>query len=296
MQEFLEKCVVSYWRKKQKDWFLIFIFLSLFLHIGVLLPVFLKDSHSVKETSVDDHLVFIDDPFHQQVVTQKEFNQMEPAKPSRYLSEQDKAVEKEVQAVMKGLFHQARQASVNPAPTDLKKIQRQLSSLSEELSNTIEAPLKLELNESGKLSQTPDFLPGVESGSHTLLNTKEFTYYSFFVRMKEQLYWRWLKYFKRDHSASLISLAQERQRLFSTYLYAVLSSDGEMQDLMVVDSSGSEVADTAALHAFLSAAPFPNPPGGLVEADGFIHIRQSFHIYVGSSVAENSFSKHTEQL
>ena len=282
--------------KKQKSWFLPFIFLSLFLHIGVLLPVFLKDSHSTKETSVDNHLVFIDDPFHQQIVTQEEFNRLEPAKPSRYLSEQDKAVEKEVQAMMKGLFHQARQAAANPVPADSKKIQRQLSSLSEELSNTIKAPLELELDELEKLSQTSDFLPGVKLGSHTLLNTKEFTYYSFFVRLKEQLYWRWLKYFKRDHSDSLISLARERQRLFSTYLYAVLSSDGEMQDLMVVDSSGSEVADTAALHAFLSAAPFPNPPEGLVEADGFIHIQQSFHIYVSSSVAENPFSKHTEQL
>ena len=288
---------MPYWVKKQKQWFLFFIFLSLLLHVSVLLTVFLMDSHSIKEASVDNHLVFVDHPLHQQVVTQEEFNQLKPAKPSRYLSEQDKAVEKEVQAVMKGLFHQARHPSANPVQASSQKIQRQISSVSEELSNTIKAPLELKLNESGtKLSQTSDFLPGVALGSHTLLNTKEFIYYSFFVRMKEQLYWRWLQYFKRDHSSSLVSLAREKQRLFSTYLYAVLSSDGEMQDLMVVDSSGSEVADTAALHAFLSAAPFPNPPEGLVEADGFIHIRQSFHIYVSSSVAENPFSKHTEQL
>ncbi len=284
--------------KKQKNWFLIFILLSLLVHFTILLTIFLIDFSPVEKTATNNHLVVVDYPFHQQVVTQKDFNQLEPTQPSRYLSEQDKAVEKEVQAVMKGLFHQARHVSQDLLVESIpKKMERQLSSMSEELLQTIKAPLELKLNELGtKLSQTPDFLPGVKLGSHTLLNTKEFIYYSFFVRMKEQLYWRWLQYFKKDNSASLISLAQDKQRLFSTYLYAVLSSDGEMQDLMVVDSSGSEVADSAALHAFLSAVPFPNPPDGLIEEDGFIHIRQSFHIYVSSSVAENPFSKHTEQL
>jgi len=283
--------------KKQKKWFLFFIFLSLLLHVSVLLPVFLVDSPSTEGTSGSNYSVLIDYPLHQQVVTQEEFNQLEPVKPGgRYLSERNKSVEREVQAVMKGLFYQARHTSTDSAQASSKKTQRQLNFVSEELSNTIEAPLELELSESGKPSQTPDFLPGVKFGSHTLLNTKEFTYYSFFVRVKEQLYWRWLQYFKKDHPSSVISLAREKQRLFSTYLYAVLSSDGEMQDLMVMDSSGSEVADTAALHAFLSAAPFPNPPAGLVEADGSIHLRQSFHIYISSSMAETPFSKHTEQL
>ena len=289
---------MSQWIKKQKNWFLIFSLLSVLVHFTILLIVSFIDFSSVEKTSRDNHLVFVDYPFHQQVVTQKDFNQLEPAQPSRYLSEQDKAVEKEVQAVMKGLFHQAKHASKAPVESSSKKkLERQLSSVSEKLLQTIKAPLELQLNELGtKLSQTPDFLPDVELGSHTLLNTKEFTYYSFFVRMKEQLYWRWLQSFKKDNSASLMLLAQEKQRLFSTYLYVVLSSDGEMQDLMVVDSSGSEVADSAALHAFLSAVPFPNPPAGLVEEDGFIHIRQSFHIYINSSIAENSFSKRTEQL
>ena len=287
---------MSQWIKKQKNRFLIFILLSSFVHIAILLIMSLINIRSLEKDSIDNGLVFVDYPLHQQVVTQKDFNKMEPVEPSRYLSEQNKTVEKEIQAVMKGLFHQAEHSSKDPI-VDSQQVKRQLSSVSEDLSKIIKAPLELKLDESGtKLSQTPDFLPGVELGSHTLLNTKEFIYYSFFVRMKEQLYWRWLQYFKQDNSSTLISLAREKQRLFSTYLYVFLSPDGEMQDLMVTDSSGSELADSAALHAFLSAAPFPNPPGGLVEEDGFIHIQQSFHIYVSSSVVENPFSKDTKPL
>ena len=48
------------------------------------------------------------------------------------------------------------------------------------------------------LSSTMDFLPGVEFGSHTLLNTKQFMYYSYFSRMKDQLSWRWKRLFKEE--------------------------------------------------------------------------------------------------
>ena len=225
----------------------------------------------------ENHLVLITDPQHQQIVSQEDFNVLPLEKKTRYLSRADKAVEKEIQAMMQGLFHQ----SYHKEPSKREAGKKNTGSLFFAAENTSK------LNTGSlfsSLSKTPDFLPGVEIGSQTHLNTKEFLHYSFFSRMKEQLYWRWTQYFKKEKPFLLQNMRQESRGIFSTYLYVFLSPDGEMQDLQVANSSGSEFADSAALHAFLASAPFPNPPPGLVEEDGFIHIQQSFHLYIAPPI------------
>jgi protein TonB len=44
----------------------------------------------------------------------------------------------------------------------------------------------------------------------------------------------------------------------------------------VVGPSGLTDLDDAAVEAFRAAAPFPNPPNGIVEGDGLIRIRWDF--------------------
>ncbi len=271
------------------------VLFSLFLHS----PLLFLPERSSPDHKDEEEIVFVDYPDHQQIVSQKNFNKIKPEKYSSYLSRENKRVEKETQAMLKGLFYQsewpkAGQATgKNPPPTH-----REISSLPQQMTKPVQMDIAevtgvFSRGHADKLSRTMDFLPGVAPGSHTLLNTREFTYYSYFSRMNEQLYWRWVQYFRRELPASLIrrNSKRKRQRLFSTGLYVHLSPQGEVQDIRVIKSSGAEDIDSAALHAFLSAEPFPNPPGGLVEEDGYIHVRQSFHLYVSPSKDENLFSK-----
>ena len=279
------------------------------------------------QTEETDHLILVEYPAHQQIVSQKTFNKTPPKKYTPYLSQADKTVEKETQAVLKGLFYQAgnssseiatqnqAQKSLNQALQkqrkshaqkgipSMKRGDRGLASLADKKGLkkegfvVAEGGLQMEVFQGGsgeslQLSRTMDFLPGVEAGSHTLLNTRQFIYYSYFSRMKEQLYWRWVQYFKTEAPVvAFLSKPYRKKRVFSTTLYVYLSREGEVQDIRVTKSSGAEEIDSAALHAFLSAEPFPNPPKGLIEEDGFIHIKQSFHLYVTPSSVHNLFSE-----
>ena len=273
---------------------------SLFIHIvffALLLKAPTSQDLSLEEES---EVVFVEYPAHHQIVTQKTFNKVPPKSSHSYLSQADQSVEKETQAMLKGLFYQAPA----PAPASLsgrsEKKQspsvRDISSVSAHSPEglTTSVPVQVDLGERGfaphfpEPSRTMDFLPKVEPGSHTLLNTREFKYYSYFARMKEQLYWRWTELFREESSVLSARLKrQKRQNIFHTSLYVYLSPDGEIQDISVVKSSGVESIDSIALYAFLRSAPFPNPPAGLVEEDGYIHIRQSFHLHIQPSVFEN---------
>lgn len=301
-----------YHKKKQLNPFLFALFCSLLIHSPLVLLYWTSPSSNTKQIE-EENLVLVEYPVHQQIVSQKNFNNIIPKTQTPYLSQANKAVEKETQAMLKGLFYQAKTENLNPAakkmPIEIRQLQvdkhikRQISSIKPVLLDKIAEPIqtdiaKIEYNDffqqprKPDLSRTMDFLLGVEIGSHTLLNTKEFTYYSYFSRMKEQLYWRWTQYFKTELPLTSIRLINgNRKSLFSTSLYVYLSPDGEIQDIRVVKSSGAEDIDSAALHAFLSAAPFPNPPKGLVEEDGHIHIKQSFHLYINSYLSEYQFSK-----
>jgi protein TonB len=299
-------------KKTKLSPFLFAIFCSLLAHSPLLLLYWAPRAKTIKQP--EESLVLVEYPVHQQIVSQEAFNNTVPKKQTHYLSQANKAVEKETQAMLKGLFYQAKtqnaQTSVRKALNKNQKpknntlpIQRQLSSLSPSVLDVIEEPIKINITElkhmdfsqqpkSQDLSRTMDFLPGVETGSHTLLNTREFIYYSYFSRMKEQIHWRWSQYLQTELPLTAFTLNHgNRQKIFSTSLYVYLSIDGEIQDMRVVKSSGEDNIDSAALHAFLSAAPFPNPPTGLVEEDGYIHIKQSFHLYINSFTSADLFSR-----
>ncbi|HPI41531.1 MAG TPA: TonB family protein [Pseudobdellovibrionaceae bacterium] len=49
-----------------------------------------------------------------------------------------------------------------------------------------------------------------------------------------------------------------------------------MVKVQVIGDSGIQDLDDAAIEAFKAAAPFPNPPKGVVENDGTVQIRWDF--------------------
>lgn len=282
--------------------FPLYFLASALLHLALwLLIQQVSPSEGRGPSSVEVAIVYPD--IQNTLVSQQDFNHQKPKGPA-YLSRHNQVVHQQTQAMFKGLFHQAEEPLLQPPAS------RALASSSgerEERGFLLKKPAASEeglfpggisagssswrvTKQTGPHSQTTDFLLGVEYGSHTLLNTKEFIYASYYNRMKEQLYWSWSRYLKaEDHLFVQISQKQGRGRksFFVTRVLALLSPEGDVQDVQVVSSSGEEDLDTAALHAFLEAEPFPNPPPELVGAEGHIPIRKSFYIYVSPPVVQN---------
>lgn len=140
-----------------------------------------------------------------------------------------------------------------------------------------------ENNGTGKdASKTNDYIKDVNVGLETLLNTREFKYYSYYNRIRKQLSQHWegrvreklSKLFKEGRSPA----ATNKDRV--TKLMIVLNDAGTLVRVQVLSDSGVRDLDEAAIEAFRAAAPFPNPPEGIVESDGTVKIRWDFVLEV----------------
>jgi TonB family protein len=133
------------------------------------------------------------------------------------------------------------------------------------------------LDENGNPSMTDDHIQNVEKGMQTLLSTREFVYYAYYNRIKDALRQHWepnvrekVKIIYRQGR----TIASSKDRV--TQVLVTLNPDGELVKVEVLTQSGVMDLDSAAVEAFRQAAPFPNPPKGMVEADGTIKIRWDF--------------------
>ena len=125
----------------------------------------------------------------------------------------------------------------------------------------------------------PDHVEGVEEGDATFLNTREWKYASFFVRLKKSLGDTWdpvgaLR--KRDPSGEIYAW---RDRY--TLLSVTLRPDGGIADVYVQQSSGVDFLDHEAIAAFRRAQPFPNPPSGMQDENGLIRFNFGFFVETG---------------
>lgn len=126
-------------------------------------------------------------------------------------------------------------------------------------------------------SQTLDYIDGIDPGLETLLSTKEFVYYSYFSRIRNQLNQHWgpkvrervQKMYKQGRT-----IASADNKI--TKLLITLDQKGHIHRVQVIGDSGVRDLDEAAVEAFRAAAPFPNPPQGMVDEDGYIKIRWDF--------------------
>lgn len=126
-------------------------------------------------------------------------------------------------------------------------------------------------------SQTTDYLKDVDKGMETLLSTREFVYYTFYARIRRQLNQHWGGKVREKISKLLKegrSIASTEDHI--TKLLITLDRGGKLVKVQVVSDSGVRDLDQAAIEAFQEAAPFPNPPAGIIEKDGTIKIRWDF--------------------
>jgi len=121
-----------------------------------------------------------------------------------------------------------------------------------------------------------DALRNIREGSHTVLATREFKYFSYYNRIKDMLRQHWKPMVERQmaHLSKKGKTIQEAE--FTTRVQVLLDEKGLIQNVTRSDSSGIEELDIAAMQAFKQAAPFPNPPQGLIEKDGFVRIQWEF--------------------
>jgi TonB family protein len=235
------------------------------------------------------------EPPSQQVVEQDEkpVNKETPEN-TKFLAQHNQKVLNETVAAHRGEFKNLKQkqkpgekATKKQASTSQdKKPFNPLSDLNEQFKNKQLSEIgknyedrekaKAE-SQGGDTSQTTDYVKNVDQGLETLLNTKEFKYYTYFNRIRRQLSQHWEPNV-RDRLSKMFrqgrSIASDVDKV--TKLLITLNAEGQLVKVQILSDSGVNDLDEAAVDAFRSAAPFPNPPMGIVDADGTVKIRWDF--------------------
>jgi len=128
----------------------------------------------------------------------------------------------------------------------------------------------------GATASTDDRLNGVEDGERTILSTREYRYFSYYHRIKELL----RQYWKPTVERKLYKLWEKGKSVSEeemvTRVLVLLNPEGKIEKISRVTSSGFGELDEAAIEAFHRAGPFPNPPRGIIDDDGFVRIRWDF--------------------
>jgi protein TonB len=240
-----------------------------------------------------------------QVVEQKDQINDELDEKTRFLSAFNQHVEKQTRAEQSGKFNNTAKGG-NKKEEGVKADQEKLdntSKVDKEVAKKQKAPSEdgdlpdlkdlspkfvldpgqksADSKENGDPSRTDDYLQDVKNGMQTLLSSREFVYYTYYSRIKDAIRQHWepdvrerVKIIYRQGR----TIASAHDRI--TQVLVTLNSKGELIKVDVLNESGVEQLDSAAVEAFRSAAPFPNPPKGMVEADGTIKIRWDFVLEV----------------
>jgi TonB family protein len=125
-----------------------------------------------------------------------------------------------------------------------------------------------------------DHLEGVEAGDETALSAKRWVYASFFNRLKRQVAINWnpADVWRRADPTGTVHGFKTRV----TEVRVSLSTTGAVAKVVVTSPSGVGELDDEAVRAVRAAAPFPNPPEGLVK-DGQIVFAFSFFFEMGGA-------------
>lgn len=130
-----------------------------------------------------------------------------------------------------------------------------------------------------------DYLRNVDEGDKTLLNRKKSRYWSFMQRVEQQVEQEWApheEYRRRDPHGKVYGVKDRY-----TNLHITLNGDGTLRKLFVSKPSGLDFYDDEAVRAVRAAAPFPNPPEGLKDANGLIHFSFGFYFAINSGAGRS---------
>lgn len=119
------------------------------------------------------------------------------------------------------------------------------------------------------------FLEKLKKGSELKVNAQFFDYGSFINRMREKLAQRW-------NPQKTVRPEMYSQRVVQMEVAVVLSSEGEIIELYVLNGSRFSAYDEEVLRSLREAAPYPNPPKSLIQADGQVYMPWNFTLRMDS--------------
>lgn len=280
--------------------FSVFLLISIVVHIAFYFSVYFSPTPPPKKEVIEVAYVTPNENAqkpteipekNRQIVDQDDqaLNNETPDK-DYYLSKNNQKVAKETIAKDKGEFKNSKmkksaqvspvqQQSTPPTPPARKlETFNPMSDMSakfkEKSFNTMASAAP---SSSATASQSQDYLKNVSYGVETVLNTKEFKYYTYFNRIRRQLSEHWEPTVREKLSKMFRqgrSIASNEDR--TTKLLIILDTKGVLVKVQLVSDSGVKDLDEAAIESFRSAAPFPNPPKGIIESDGTVKIRWDF--------------------
>lgn len=282
-----------------------FLILSILFHgIAMIVSVWIKEintassSQSKKET-VSIEIVDVDKSVadklkknrnllkNKRIVDQDKINnEIDPK--TDLLSSHNQRVLKETVAKNHGRFQNKKQQQERKERVDLQKSINPSAPLPKDLFGTYKSSLAKTLEkqqknefqqkqEGDETSRSRDYLPDKSEGLETLLSTREFVYYSYYTRIRNQL----SEYWEPKIKQKVLKLFKQGRRLASTEdhitkLQIVLDAKGLLVKVQILGASGVQDLDEVAIEAFRAAAPFPNPPKGIIESDGTVKIEWDF--------------------
>ena len=121
------------------------------------------------------------------------------------------------------------------------------------------------------------YIKGLKEGETSALNTKEFVFFSYFERVRRQLDQTWQP-MVRSQIERIYKGGRHlaTQTDFTTRTMITINSRGDIVRVQLLQESGALDLDDAAINALNKAGPYPNPPKGLLDADGKAQIRWDF--------------------
>jgi TonB family protein len=129
----------------------------------------------------------------------------------------------------------------------------------------------------GETVRGGEYITGLKEGETSALNTKESIFFSYFDRVRRQLDSAW-EPILRENIAHIFKVGRRlaSNTDYSTEVLITLNARGEIKNVQIIEESGTHDLDQAALDALNKAGPYPNPPKGLVDATGMVHMHWNF--------------------
>lgn len=248
-------------------------------------PTHSKPASPMKVKIIDDQ---DDRRFKKQIVQSDESPSETKPNNSRFLSDKDRTFDRETVARKIEKFNRGGkgQAGEDLSLADLAAFSKDHNPLKEGAKALAQAakrkPAKSgqqqgDPNQTG-VSATNDFVEDVPLGDTTYLNTTEYKYYGFFLRIRQKLEQFWGRSI-HEKAASLLKAGRQvaSDSNLITSLEVTLNEMGEIVGIAIKGTSGIKELDDAAVESFNDAGPFPNPPKGLIE-NGLVKVEWGFVI------------------
>lgn len=205
-------------------------------------------------------------------------SEAEPAeaepKPDSFLSDQNRITRKETVARSEG---GGGGITALPKPKKAPRLSDLGMKMREEAPREYTEERRWANPQFGEALKGGQYIQGVREGEVTALNTKEFVFYSYFERVRKQLDQAWQPLVRQNIQRILKSgrkLASNADHV--TRALVTLNQQGQILKIQVLEESGSQDLDQAAVDALNRAGPYPNPPKGLVDGQGQVQIRWDF--------------------